>query len=64
MKVRWTQRCAGGCGTWLRVGTHAVRAHRGAWCSSCWAKHAPNCTVHTVAEMAPAKDVEQLPLPI
>ena len=44
-KVRWTQKCAGGCGTVLRLGTYATLLHRGLWCLTCSKKHSLNCRV-------------------
>lgn len=42
-KVRFTTRCAGGCGIPLVVGTRAVRLHGGEWCLTCLERHRPNC---------------------
>lgn len=44
MKVRYTSRCAGGCGRFLVVGTYAERRHRTLWCGSCYATHTARCT--------------------
>lgn len=43
IKVRWSQRCAGGCGRWLLVGAHAVRRHRALWCPDCHHRHLGGC---------------------
>jgi hypothetical protein len=45
-KVRFSQRCAGGCGAWLVVGTQAFKLHRGWWCSDCAIKHRSRCSAH------------------
>lgn len=39
-----SQACAGGCGRWLIVGTHAFNIHRGWWCFECAAKHKATCS--------------------
>ena len=44
-KVRWTQKCAGGCGTVLRVGTQATRLHQAWWCRACLDRHRQTCQV-------------------
>lgn len=65
VKVRHSTRCAGGCGLWLLPGAHAVRAHRGFWCSDCWARHAPSCVlVHPVMARPRLPDDDQLLLPM
>lgn len=38
-KVRWTTRCAGGCGKWLPSGTRATKAYGHFWCDDCVALH-------------------------
>jgi hypothetical protein len=43
VKVRWTTRCAGGCGTWLIVGAQAERRHRSLWCPRCYTRHLSRC---------------------
>lgn len=43
MKVRWTTRCAGGCGGWLIVGAEAERRHRSLWCPACYTRHLSGC---------------------
>lgn len=42
MKVRWSTRCAGGCG-WLMAGTLAWRHHQTLWCGGCSAAHVRAC---------------------
>lgn len=43
MKVRFTGRCAGGCGRLLVVGALAERRHRNLWCHRCYAVHRNRC---------------------
>lgn len=45
-KVRFSQRCAGGCGTWLVVGVQASHMHKGWWCLECASKHRARCSLH------------------
>lgn len=49
-KVRWTTRCAGGCGRLLVVGTYAENHHRTTWCLACSAAHVATCSAHDVPE--------------
>lgn len=46
-KVRWTTRCAGGCGQWLTVGTYATRLHGNLWCDACLSRHREKCLILT-----------------
>jgi hypothetical protein len=39
VKVRWTQKCAGGCGEWLTAGSLATRAFGNLFCTPCVAAH-------------------------
>jgi hypothetical protein len=45
-KVRWTQKCSGGCGTVLRLGTYATKLHAGLWCDACLKLHRMTCQVY------------------
>lgn len=45
-KVRWTQKCAGGCGTTLTIGVYATRLHNGLWCLTCLRRHQLTCQVY------------------
>jgi hypothetical protein len=55
-KVRWTQKCAGGCGQTLTIGTRATRLHGGFFCDHCLAKHRVTCQVLTrYGERDPAR---------
>jgi hypothetical protein len=38
-KVRWSTKCAGGCGKWLLSGSFALRKFGGWWCDDCVAAH-------------------------
>jgi hypothetical protein len=42
-KVRYSQRCAGPCRSWLRVGQQAMHLHGGWWCLSCAHSHMQTC---------------------
>lgn len=34
-KVRWSTKCAGGCGEWLLAGRRATFAYGNYWCDTC-----------------------------
>jgi hypothetical protein len=46
-KVRWTQKCAGGCGKTLTIGTRATRLHGGFFCTDCLNRHRVTCQALT-----------------
>lgn len=47
-KLRMSQRCAGGCGRWLVVGTQVAWLHRNPWCVDCAVKHKRGCAAHDI----------------
>jgi hypothetical protein len=38
-KVRWSTKCAGGCGKWLLSGSFALHKFGGYFCADCVRKH-------------------------